>query len=241
MKRIIKNNCPKELTQWFNAQLSTDTGKLNCRYSHLPSDIRAIVKQHLLAEQGHICCYTGIRISEERSHIEHLKPQSRYFENHEDVDYNNLIAAFPGTTAPQCAYGAHSKADWYDETQFITPLSAHCESAFQFKLDGKIQASSSNAAAQTTIARLNLTHASLTEMRQQAIQTLLFESEISLKQAKSLLEKICDRNTRGQFRPFCFVLKQACEEYIRRRKQAQTRQKAILADSDLPHSKRSKQ
>jgi hypothetical protein len=95
-------------------------------------------------------------------------------------------------------------------------LSARCERAFQFKLDGEIQASSNNTAAKTTIDRLNLAHLSLTEMRQQAIESLLFESEISLKQAENVLEKLYDRNSKGQFRPFCFVLKQACQEYIRR-------------------------
>jgi len=71
-------------------------------------------------------------------------------------------------------------------------------------------------------------------MRQQAIQTLLFESELSLTQAKNLLEKIYDRNTKGQFRPFCFVLKQACEEYIQRGKQKQTRTKAIQSQPRKP-------
>lgn len=232
MKRILKSNCPKELTQWFNTQPSNDSGKLNCRYSNLPSDIRATIKQHLLTEQGHICCYTGIRINEGRSHIEHLKPQSQYFENHEDIDYHNLLAAYPGPDAQQCAYGAHPKADWYDDENFINPLTPQCETAFQFNLNGEILANSAHhPAAQTTIDRLNLAHSSLSEMRQQAIQTLLFESELSLTQAKDLLEKIYDRNTKGQFRPFCFVLKQACEEYIRRKKQQKTQKQAIQAQS----------
>jgi uncharacterized protein (TIGR02646 family) len=232
MKHITKGKSPKELTQWFNAQPSNDQGKINCRYSNLPSDVRAIVKQHLISEQGHICCYTGSRISETRSHIEHLKPQSCYFEHHEDVDYHNLLAAYPGSAAGQCAYGAHAKADWYHEEQFISPLSPHCETAFQFNLDGEITAHSAHrTAAQTTIDQLKLTDSSLTELRKQAIQTLLFESEISLKQAKELLEKMYDRNTKGQFRPFCFVLKQACEKYIHRKEKAQTRTKAIQSQS----------
>jgi uncharacterized protein (TIGR02646 family) len=230
MKRIEKSNSPAELTQWVNTQ-----GAINCRYSNLPSDIRTLVKQRLLQDQGHICGYTGIRISEGRSHIEHLKPQSCYYENHEDIDYHNLLAAYPGSNASQCAYGAHPKADWYDDEQFISPLSPQCEAAFQFNLNGEITAHlAHHPAAQTTIDRLNLTHQSLTEMRQQAIQTLLFESELSLTQAKDLLEKIYDRNSKGQFRPFCFVLKQACEEYIRRKKQKQTRNKAIKSQSRNP-------
>ena len=30
----------------------------------------------LIQEQGDICCYCGMRITRESSHIEHLKPQS---------------------------------------------------------------------------------------------------------------------------------------------------------------------
>jgi uncharacterized protein (TIGR02646 family) len=227
MKRIIKTASPKELTQWFNAQPKTDTGKLNCRYSNLPSDIRATVKQHLLNEQGYICGYTGIRISEGRSHIEHLKPQSRYFEDHEDIDYNNLLAAHPGYDTGQCAYGAHPKADWYDDQQFISPLSPKCEKAFHFNLEGEIRAAPNCSSAQVTIDRLQLSHPSLTEMRKQRIDTFLYDSNTSLQQAQVLLEKIYDRDSKGQFRPFCFVLKQACEEYIRRGKQKQSRNQAI--------------
>ncbi len=226
MKRIEKGSNPAELVKWVKIQ-----GEINCRYSNLPSDIRAIVKQRLLEEQGQICAYTGQRISDKHSHIEHLKPQSRYYSNHEDVDYTNLIAAFPGGDAPRCAYGAHCKSDWYEEDSFISPLSANCEVMFQFNLKGEIQAVNDHPAAETTIQRLNLTHASLTEMRQQAIETLLFESELSLKQAETLLAKIYERDSKGHFRPFCFVLKQACEEYIRRGRQRQARKKAVQSQS----------
>jgi uncharacterized protein (TIGR02646 family) len=231
MKRIIKSNPPIELKQWFHAQPTDKNEKLNCRYHNLPSDIRSIVKQSLLEDQGYLCCYTGIRISEARSHIEHLKPQSIYFENYEDVDYNNLLAAHPGPNLGQCAYGAHPKADWYHEEHFISPLSPQCETAFKFSSNGEIQPTPDNTAAQTTIDRLNLTDPSLTEMRKQAIEAFLFESEISLKKAENLLEKIYDRNQKGQLRPFCIVLKQACEDYIKRKKQTQTRNKAIQSRS----------
>jgi uncharacterized protein (TIGR02646 family) len=239
MKRIVKSNSPVELAKWFAAQPTTDIGKLNCRYSNLPSDIRSIVKQRLLQDQGYICCYTGIRVNDARSHIEHLKPQSRYFDRHEDIDYDNLVAAYPGADATQCAYGAHPKADWYDETHFVSPLSPQCEAAFRFNLKGEIQAEPANIAAKTTIEWLKLEDAALTEMRQQAIQTLLFDAPLSIKQAEELLERMFDRNKKDQFRPFCFVLKQACEEYIKRQKQAQTRKKAIRSQ-DKPQSKRSK-
>ncbi len=238
MKRIIKSNPPIELKQWFHAQPMDNHEKLNCRYHNLPSEIRAIVKQRLLEDQGYICCYTGIRISESRSHIEHLKPQSVYFENYEDVDYNNLLAAHPGPNSGQCAYGAHPKADWYHDDHFISPLNPQCETAFKFNTKGELQATSSDIAIKTTIEQLNLTDESLTELRKQAIETLLFDSEISLKKAQDLLQKIYDRNSKGQFRPFCFVLKQACEQYIQRKEKAQTRKKSIQSQENTKRSKK---
>lgn len=227
MKQILKSPAPRELTQWFKAQHSSDQGQINCRYPNLPSDIRSIIKQRLLEDQGYICCYTGIRINDDRSHIEHLKPQSRYFKNNEDVDYDNLLAAYPGANANQCLYGAHAKADWYDEDHLISPLSSQCETAFQFDLEGRIQSTASNTAAQNTTDRLKLNDASLTEMRQQAIQGLLFDDSISIKQAEKLLAEIYQKDSHQKLRPFCFVLKQACEKYIHRAQQKQAKQKAI--------------
>lgn len=231
MKYIEKSSGPNELAKWVKMQ-----GELNCRYDNLPSEIRSTVKKRLLEDQGYLCSYTGIRISKDRSHIEHLKPQSVYYENKEDVDYTNLVAAYPGPTPPKCAYGAHPKSNWYDEILFVSPLNRQCETAFQYKLNGEIQAAEGNTAAQTTLDRLNLKDESLTEMRYQMIQEFLFEEGISLTQAQTLLEKIYDRNPKGEFRPFCFVLKQACEEYIRRVKQKQTRNKAIQSKSQTKRS-----
>jgi uncharacterized protein (TIGR02646 family) len=204
MKRIVKSSSPKELTQWLQTQQKITQGQsINCRYQHLDAKVKAIVKQRLLEDQGYLCCYTGIRISEAKSHIEHFKPQSQFFEQHEDVDYNNLFAAFPGsdheTTHGTCPFGAHARKNWYHEDDFISPLSSQCETAFQFNLNGEIQAAPNNQAAEVTITKLKLDDPSLTEQRQQAIQSFLFDSELSLAQVERLLERICERDRKAQF------------------------------------------
>ena len=262
MKRIVKSPSPKELTQWLRGQQKLAQEQklakgqtMNCRYKQLETRIKIIVKQRLLQDQGYLCCYTGIRISEKTSHIEHFKPQSEFYENHEDVDYNNLFAAFPGSDYGKdqdeekqgknqdeekqdekkrrsCPFGAHARTDWYDQEQFINPLSPQCETVFHFDLDGKISADPNNLAAQTTLDRLNLADPSLTDMRKDAIYEFLYESEISTKQAEVLLEKIIhNHDSKGRYRSFCFVLKQACEEYIRRRKQKQIKNKVIQSQT----------
>ncbi|MBK7994613.1 MAG: hypothetical protein IPK14_14885 [Blastocatellia bacterium] len=67
---------------------------LSCSYDNMERSVKNVVHNSLIKEQGSICCYTGIRISVDSSHIEHLKPQTICVGN-EDVEYNNLLAAYP--------------------------------------------------------------------------------------------------------------------------------------------------
>jgi hypothetical protein len=43
----------------------------------------------------------------------------------------NLLAAYSGADADRCSHGAHPKADWYDKTTFVSPLSFVLEQACQ--------------------------------------------------------------------------------------------------------------
>ena len=229
MKHIQKRNEPKELKRWFNNQPIVDGIRLNCGYYDMPSDLKKIVKKQLLTEQGYLCCYTGIRINEETSHIEHLKPYSlcRDEANNEDVDYNNLLAAHPSDKAAKCSFGAHIKENWYDPDNLVSPLKGTCENRFKFDLQGRISSSNNDIPAEETIKYLKLDHSNLTELRQKAIDELLFADPISLSQAERILEKINERDKSGRFRAFCFVLYQACTIYIKKNKQRQAKNKAI--------------
>lgn len=91
MKHIIKGNSPSELDSWFRNQPIEDGCRINCGYTDMPSEVKQVVKQRLLEEQGGLCCYTGLRVKETTSHIEHFKPQSQC-ESHEDIEYHNLLA-----------------------------------------------------------------------------------------------------------------------------------------------------
>jgi uncharacterized protein (TIGR02646 family) len=238
MQYIIKSPVPQELIQWFDEQPVDDDGnKINCRYNGqkggFTSHVKKIVRQLLLEDQGHICCYTGIRITDDTFHIEHIKPQSVYYKNYEDIDYKNLLAAYPKSSSGSHPHGAHQKKDWYEEENFLSPLTPQCENAFQFTLEGEIKVLDENdKAAQTTMNLLKLNESSLTELRKEAIQSLLFDedNQVTLEDVVAIYKKIENRNSKGQFRPFCFVLRQACEEYIKRKK-TQTRNKAIQSQS----------
>lgn len=220
MKHIVKMGQPHELRQWFENQPIEDGHRINCSYGDMPGEVKQIVKQQLIREQGGLCCYTGIRINYQASHIEHFKSQRQCKEEttNEDVDYTNMLAAFPGDRTP-CSFGARVKGDWYDTQLLISPLRQDCETRFRFDLLGQItSAQKDDQAAQETIKNLSLDHGSLTEMRKQAIDTALFRQNQSLSEAqlRRVSEGYSQRNSSQLFKPFCFVIIQAAQELLRK-------------------------
>jgi uncharacterized protein (TIGR02646 family) len=211
MKYIKKGAPPRELTDWFRHQPIVSGQRINCGYDVMPADVRLAVKQSLLIDQGWICCYTGMRVNHSCAHIEHFKPQVQC-EDHEDIDYSNLLAAYPGVNMPKCQYGAHQKDNWYDPPNMVTPLHRSCESQFSYKLDGSITPNSQ--AAQITITHLRLDNASLTEMRAQAIRRVLRTRQLSRAQIERVSQSYSVRDHNGQFPIFCFVIQQAAQELL---------------------------
>jgi uncharacterized protein (TIGR02646 family) len=228
MKRIIKGHPPASLRRWFARQHG-----INCSFGDMPTAIKDAVKERLLTEQGYLCCYTGKRVTAQSSHIEHLKPQSlsRRDGDNDDVNYNNMLAAYPKEDQPFCPYGARKKGDWYSE-EFVHPLRPDCEQRFVFNLNGEIAPRDNNEDALETIERLGLDHEYLNGDRKVAIDELLFADEVSEAQARRLQEEVMQRNSQGQFKAFCFVLEQACREYIRRLEKKRAKRLAIKRQRD---------
>lgn len=218
MKHIQKQPPPHELIAWTHAKaLDAEKHPMNWGYDDMPADLRDIVKASLIQEQGGLCCYTGQAITMRNSHIEHLKPQALCV-NHEDTHYPNLLAAYPSPNAPQCAYGAHAKADWYAKYLFVHPLRDDCEVRFRYKRNGKISPTNpDDSGAIATIDHLRLDHPLLKEMREDAIDEELFAGKpLNKSQIERLMAAMNERGSNGRFRQFCFVIKQACAQYLKR-------------------------
>lgn len=230
MKYIAKGNAPAVLTRWFEGQKNEQGEYINVTYRmDLPPYVKQIIHQQLISEQGALCCYTGLRITEANSHIEHFFPLHQCH-NHEDVDYANLLAAF-GTDKKQELFGAHMKAGWYDRVLLINPMRQSCESSFKFDKIGGIKAAHpDNVAAKTTIKKLKLDHPSLIEMRKQAIDSALYRQQLGIRKLEQLSQSFCSLNQEGKYRPFCFVIAQVAARSLegakRRARQKQTLNKA---------------
>jgi uncharacterized protein (TIGR02646 family) len=236
MKYIQKEKEPEKLRSWFNSQFDEDGNCLGCDYrKNLPGDIKRDLKNHLLKEQGFLCCYTGILIDADHSHVEHLKPYAlcRDQKKYEDVSYFNLLAAYPGPDYEdtdsntkgkkknkKCLFGAHAKDEWYDVENFVTPLNQNCETRFKFYEDGRIEATDDrDTAAKTTIEKLALNHPQLTDLRKAAIDDVFFSPDIELDESDFIA--IADgaysvKDGEGKYPEFCFVIEQVAKQLIDR-------------------------
>lgn len=217
MKYIVKGRTPRSLKEWIAGQPIENGERINCKYEDMPTSVKREVHQRLLTEQGWLCCYTGMNVDESNSHIEHLKPQSQC-EGDEDIDYANLLTAYPGDRV-RCEFGAKAKDKWYDEELLISPLDRGCESKFRFDQFGHIkEVKPKDRAAKETIRRLRLDHDSLTEMRESAIQEAIFPDGNPLNHAKlnRIAQYYCRRDSEERFPRFCFVVAQVAQDLLRR-------------------------
>lgn len=217
MRRIVKTHAPQELVTWCE-----DNKDGNHCYGDLcGTDAHKVLKDVLIAEQGHICAYTGRVIARSSSHVEHLKPQSQCAD-WEDVDYKNVVACFPADGGDTSyGYGAPVKAGWWDETRFVSPLSDDCERRFRFAWSGHVHPSpDDHQAAYETINVLGLDNEELRKLRESRIKGFFgFGSRtrskpLSIADANLALENIYQLDGNGRLTEFCFVLKQLLPKYI---------------------------
>lgn len=215
MKLISKRHPPRSYIAWTHAdegEISTNWG-----YRDMPAYVKQEVKLSLIQEQGYLCCYTGRRIDPPNSHIEHLKPQEICVD-HEDTEYSNLLAAYPSDRAEhECAYGAHYKKNWYNSILFVHPLRPDCELRFRYRDNGTVgPVNPVDDGAKETICHLNLNDKELQNLRRTVIHAALYENNLSKGQASRLMAAMDHIDNNGQYREFCFVIKQACERYLHR-------------------------
>jgi len=217
MKWIQKKNEPDELTEW-RSSCSSD---INLGYDLMRKnhDVVKAVTRSLLEEQGYLCAYTGLRIDQEKCHIEHLKPQT-HCTSYEKVLYTNIVACYPEpNTNYKLSYGAHKKDHWpapAEQYLFVSPLDPNCESRFIFNLRGQIKSKDGDNAAAMTITKLGLDHSELEYKRKAAIQgTIGKENNLALKDARKRIRDLKNQQ-QEKLDEFCFVLVQALEKHILR-------------------------
>lgn len=213
MRTISPRPEPVNFTNWRAASQND----INYDYDLIPGDLKAEIKDALIAEQRGLCAYTGLRIDASHSHIEHLLPQAHCHEG-EDVEYRNMVACYPGRDQGYVPFGALLKADWPSPAErhlFVSPRSPDCETRFLFSIRGKISVADGDEAARETVRRLGLDHRRLEALRESAVAETLHRLDLPLARRR-LTALLQAEEAGGRLEPFCFVLKQALRKHIRR-------------------------
>ena len=175
MRGSIKGVEPPELRAWKMAQCCA---QIEPEYRNLQQPERGATERSLFAEQTGQCVYCGRRISldeNQRYHIEHFRPQSKYPEL--QLEYANLFLS----CGPRAKHGARNtcgnyKDEWFEEHCHIPPTPGSCVKRFRFRSTGRI-ASDGSPEADKMIDKLNLNNRELVVDRQFIIETL--DSELN--------------------------------------------------------------
>ncbi len=196
MKQIAKVSEPAEFSRWK----MDDKMAHRPNWNRVPGQIKQVIHEWLMREQGFICCYCEASVAKTDSHIEHFRPGEFY--SHLRLHYANLHCSCQRDPSPaeptQCG---HRKGSWFDEDLLISPLDPDCEVRFQFTANGDIFPRDSDPAAETTIERLGLDLPKLNALRSAAVDELIDLSDGQIRQ-------LLDRGTDGRFQEFHTTIKQ---------------------------------
>ena len=211
MRHINKGEEPASLAAWKAEEIED--------WKPTWQDLRAQEKRDLhhalLEEQGYICCYCEMPIARETSHIEHLKPRSKYLEL--ALEYGNLLASCQRERrgVEHCGY---NKDDWYDEALLVSPLQENCAEFFKYDEDGHILATEvpdRQAAASTTIEKLGLGASNLVRMRKNAIEVVLDDTEeLTHEEIEQLIEGFQLPDASGHYQEFGSAIAYILREYF---------------------------
>ncbi|HWZ45475.1 MAG TPA: retron system putative HNH endonuclease [Candidatus Saccharimonadales bacterium] len=218
MKRIVKGLEPERLRRWKEENAAVPQ---NLNYGNMPT---TEVKSQMMVEQGYLCAYTMKRIQTLGDcHIEHVTPRNQPGQPlHSDIDYNNLLACFPGNKPPlkwnsQYPYGAQRKSGTHvDQNNFVSPLQEDVERRFNYAPDGSVEPVAADAAARNSISVLGLDHEQLVELRKAAIEERVLDAELSADDAATLAVEILTVNSDGRYPEFCIAISQVAGWYAGR-------------------------
>ncbi|MCF4969804.1 retron system putative HNH endonuclease [Nostoc sp. CMAA1605] len=216
MKYIKKNREPGQFTSW--KALANDYWQPSWD-NNFQAPEKPIVHDALLKEQGFICCYCGMRITRQASHIEHLKPRSQYPSL--ALEYTNLIASCQGESEeppPIPVHCGHEKKYWYEAKLMVSPLEPNCEAFFKYTGAGEIQPTDDplkQDAAITTIEKLALNIDKLKNMRKLAIDAALDATQgLSYEEIQKLVQGYNELNNTGEYTPFCAAIIYILKNYF---------------------------
>jgi uncharacterized protein (TIGR02646 family) len=223
MRYIKKGQEPQSFANW-KAQENDDWKPT---YSTLSGEIKSDVHKALLKEQGYTCCYCGISITRDISHIEHLQPQNeKNPDSPKDIalamDFTNLLAS--------CGFSENYKISELrykdvlhclqhcgckrgNSSLAITPLQADCTKFFRYTGSGEIRPVKDfdkiQPAIIDTIQTLTLNHNNLMAMREEAIKGAIEAAEdLAEDELKAFISSYEEPNQQAFSFAIAYILRQ---------------------------------
>ena len=209
MKQIVKLNEPNSLVE--------HRAKEHSNFDNIPLTVKEQLRQNLLSEQGHICCYCMKRIPESNPpnlKVEHFCCQADY--NHLQLNYSNLFASCTGNEG-QTKIKQTCDTKKGNSILTLNPISnpPNCESLFKFNADGEISLLVENADINRQINEiLNLNMQTLKDNRREiylevqrnveAESRKLGNKQLRLSYFEKEKAKWLTRSD-NKFKPFCMV------------------------------------
>lgn len=139
MKQIVKTAEPNSLLQHRARQFAN--------FDNIPLATKEELRQSLLSEQGHICCYCMKRIPEHTSpymKVEHYKCQDNF--GALQLTYTNLFGACTGNEGqPKIKQTCDTKKGNVDLTINPTSTLPICETLFKYNAEGEISSATDDA------------------------------------------------------------------------------------------------
>jgi uncharacterized protein (TIGR02646 family) len=224
MRYIQKGQEPQSFANW-KAQ-EDDNWKPT--YADLRGQIKSDIHDSLLKEQGYTCCYCGMRIAKNISHIEHLQPQN---EKAPEIPKDNALAIDYANLLVSCGFSENSKMSDQNyknvlhclhhcgckrgnESLAVTPLQTDCAEFFRYTGAGEMRPmadSDKKQAAFEAIQTLNLNHGNLMAARREAIDGVLQGLE---ELTKSDIEMLIQSYEQPNQQAFSFAIAYTLRQYL---------------------------
>lgn len=210
MKQVNKTAEPNSLLQHRAKQFSN--------FDNIPLDTKEEIRQSLLAEQGHICCYCMKRIPEHTSpymKVEHYKCQANF--GNLQLTYSNLIGACTGNEGqPKIKQTCDTKKGDLELTINLTSNLPSCETLFKYNAEGEISSINDNAEIDRQLNEiLNLNMQTLRDGRSEIyleVQEKIRVESKKFKNDKASFTKLLEQERSkwlnridNKHRPYCMV------------------------------------
>ena len=215
MKHIQKGKEPEFFRKWKEGE-SQDWNPDWAAFDGT-GEVKRNLMEHLIEEQGGICCYCNRELRDNDFHIEHFRPKERNRYPELALDYDNLlISCQRQLQSREPRHCGMKKDNWFEEGVMVSPLDQDCETRFEYLEDGRIRATNNDHGACETINRLGLDIDKLRELRKAAFEAALEDIDtLGTNELRDLINVYRQRSpvTNG-FQPFCVAIIQVLESLL---------------------------